>query len=264
MKYLFILSIFISVACLQKNNPKKQETTIMKSEMIVKEYPFQLGDSIVTVLLIGKETDKKIIYFNLHENETTSIKAGNEIVNTYGGMFYRIKAVGNRLITFSKNKQTYQFDPNRIFTKTGIKKTLEKYSKYTADSKEIVERFSKQLIDSFFTTKTMVVALHNNSKSAYSILHYKKGQEYEKDADSLHISARWDESDFFYVTNLRFFQILKNKDFNVVLQNDKTVEDDGSLSVFCGMKNIPYINVEAGNNHLKEQIEMIREILSIE
>ena len=39
--------------------------------------------------------------------------------------------------------------------------------------------------------------------------------------------------------------------------------DDGSLSVYCGMKKIPYINVEAQRGHLQEQIAMLKELQNL-
>jgi hypothetical protein len=48
--------------------------------------------------------------------------------------------------------------------------------------------------------------------------------------------------------------------YNVVLQNNTTVEDDGSLSVYCGKNRISYINFESESGHFEEQIKMITEI----
>ena len=61
-------------------------------------------------------------------------------------------------------------------------------------------------------------------------------------------------------TEENYFDNIKRLGFNVVLQNNMKVTDDGSLSVYCGKQRIPYINVEAENGHLTEQKEMLAAI----
>jgi hypothetical protein len=43
-----------------------------------------------------------------------------------------------------------------------------------------------------------------------------------------------------------------------MLQDNANVPDDGSMSVYFARQGIPYLNIEANNGHLKEQIEMVR------
>jgi hypothetical protein len=74
----------------------------------------------------------------------------------------------------------------------------------------------------------------------------------------VHQSGRCAPGDFFYVTDQRFFDYLKARNFNVTLQDDAHVPDDGSLSVYFARRGIPYVNVEADTHHLREQIEMVR------
>ena len=47
-------------------------------------------------------------------------------------------------------------------------------------------------------------------------------------------------------------------DFNVMLQDNANVPDDGSMSVYFARQRIPYLNIEANTDHLQEQIEMVR------
>lgn len=65
--------------------------------------------------------------------------------------------------------------------------------------------------------------------------------------------------EFFYTTDLRLFNSLKRK-FSIVLQDNRTVIDDGSLSIYCGRNNISYINVEAKYDCYKEQLEMLEDL----
>jgi D-alanyl-D-alanine dipeptidase len=50
---------------------------------------------------------------------------------------------------------------------------------------------------------------------------------------------------------------------NVVLQDNRQVTDDGSLSVYCGKWGIPYVNVEAQHEHLEQQLQMLKVLLRI-
>ena len=44
----------------------------------------------------------------------------------------------------------------------------------------------------------------------------------------------------------------------MLLQDNANVPDDGSMSVYFARLGIPYLNIEAHNDHLQEQIEMVR------
>jgi hypothetical protein len=59
-----------------------------------------------------------------------------------------------------------------------------------------------------------------------------------------------DEDDFIYTTSVYFFRKLKDAGLNVVLQNNDSIGDDGSLSVLCGKTGRSYINIEAEHGHL--------------
>jgi len=47
------------------------------------------------------------------------------------------------------------------------------------------------------------------------------------------------------------------------LQNNKSVTDDGSLSVFCGNEKIVYVNIECEFGHYTEQESMLEKIIKI-
>ncbi len=68
--------------------------------------------------------------------------------------------------------------------------------------------------------------------------------------------------DFILTTEKAFFNYLKQKKLNVVLQHPRPY-DDGSLSVYAGKKKIRYINVEALHGHLDEQVRMLEALKAI-
>jgi len=114
------------------------------------------------------------------------------------------------------------------------------------------------LVCSALGREPVIAALHNTVDGHYSIESYRPGAQHAAAAADLHISPSRSRFDFFYVTDRRFFDYLKQRDFNVVLQNNAAVPDDGSLSVYFAKKGIPYLNVETELGQLDRQIEMVR------
>ena len=108
-----------------------------------------------------------------------------------------------------------------------------------------------------------VVALHNNTPERYGANSYAPGQEYAQDAAAVHLVPGSDLDDFFFVTEHGIYQALVELGFNVVLQNNAAVTDDGSLSVYCGQHRIPYVNVEAQHGHLRQQIDMLTSLFTV-
>jgi D-alanyl-D-alanine dipeptidase len=83
------------------------------------------------------------------------------------------------------------------------------------------------------------------------------------DASDVHLVAEQDPDDFFFVTDRMVYNDLKELGFNCVLQNNEKVTDDGSLSVYCGTRNICYVNVEAQHGHLEQQVAMLRALVGV-
>jgi len=220
--------------------------------------PFKAGNAIVTaeVFQHGKPWPTMI---NVHDDENTSVAAGKIIIEQSGGRLIELSHGGKRLITFNLNGERFSFDPNRIFSDAGIRDTLERRSTWSEAAHRTVKRFAKQFLEHFaLDREPVVMALHNTVDGTYSIESYRPGAEHAAAAADLHISTNRSRFDFFYVTDKRFFDFLKQRDFNAVLQDNAVVPDDGSLSVYFARKGIPYVNIEAELNHLNAQIEMVR------
>jgi len=266
---LFVLTIFFYASC---GNTSIEDIIVEKSKNLIaidtalNHNPISIDTLSVVFNLENNKVffniyefkKNNIIYFNIHDNENTSVKAVKTIFTEIGGRLIEIQAQGKRLISFSSNENIYRFDPNRIFSKDGIKNTLNSYGKYSQSSYTIIQNFADFITDSLLVDAETIVTLHNNSNLGYSINSYKKGGILEKDALNININPNYDPDDFFYVTDSIFFNKIKKKKFNIVLQDNKNVRNDGSLSVDCGKKNIRYINVEAQHGHLQEQITMLK------
>lgn len=196
---------------------------------------------------------------NVHDDENTSVEAGKVSLNVDGGRIIELVHTGERLITFRLDGQTYQFDPNRIFSDAGIVATLKKHSTYSEAAHAEIKKFATQYLERFaFDKEPFIIALHNTSDTIFSVLTFAPGGTAASDAAEVHVNPNRSRFDFFYVTDKRFYDYLKARDYNVVLQNNAQVSDDGSLSVYFSQKGIPYINVEADVHHLENQIEMVK------
>lgn len=191
----------------------------------------------------------------LHENENTCISAFNALPNSSPFVLYSISQMGNRLLEFKEKNKIYYFDPNRIFSKTGIIKTLKKYN--TSYPKKIINKiaeFSDKILEitAIKNSSKHIIAIHNNTNGKFSA----KSFNYYSRASKIYISKSKDPDDFFIVTQLSDFIFFKSQNQNVVLQS-KSAADDGSLSIYCQKNRISYINVEAQHGHKKQQILML-------
>jgi hypothetical protein len=102
------------------------------------------------------------------------------------------------------------------------------------------------------------VAVHNNKGADYSAMAYLPCGQLAKDCASLHISQSLCPHDFILTTDSGIYGCLVDLGLNVVLQDNEGASDDGSLSVYCGRHDIPYVNVEAKTGHLGQQLAMLQ------
>ncbi len=83
----------------------------------------------------------------LHGNENTCIAASLALPHPALFTLYDLLENGNRLIKYSYSNKNYYFDPNRIFSKEGIMKTLKKYNKsYPENLIAKVKKFSEAIL----------------------------------------------------------------------------------------------------------------------
>lgn len=214
--------------------------------------PYQLGNTTIRLSISGYEGH--YVYVHLHENEGTSLQAAKNILKQRPGKLITISSRGNRMIRFSFDGQHYRFDPNRIFTRFGLRKTLTAHSaRVTPEAITIVEKFAHTITHAL--RGHTIVALHNNTND--SVTSYLTGGKFSHNANQIAYKRGSNPHNFFLVTEKNMFEILKKKDFNVVLQNNDHVTDDGSLSVFAAQHGISYINVEAAHGALADQTLML-------
>jgi hypothetical protein len=225
----------------------------------------RLGESTVDIAISTSERPgSKHFFCNLHHDENTAVEAGLIVLSHHGGRLVELQHGGKRNIRFRLDGEVFLVDPNRIFTTEGVHQTLAKLSRRTTDAEHAVERFGKELLSIFSIERTdTVIALYNNSEGDYSALSYKNGGKLASDAAAVFINDDRDPDDFFFVTETAVYDALRRRGYNVVLQDNRRVTDDGSLSVYCGRAQLRYINVEAQHGHLAEQVAMILDLQDV-
>ena len=222
-------------------------------------FPYMLGKTVVKVerysTTLPSHTSS-LTYFHPHEDEVTSYKETKKFIDKYGGTLYAIKQNGKRLIQFVLKGRKYTFDPNRIFTKQGVRATLEKYGPSSPEAIEKVYYFALWL--SGVISSPRVIAVHNNYNKGYNIKSYQK-----KDGTKilgikkLYINPNKSTGNFIYTTNSHLFSFAKFNRDNTALQ-DTAIEDDGSYSVFAQKHNIDYVNIEATRGDAHNNKKLLR------
>ncbi len=226
-------------------------------EISTNAIPMEIGETIVE-LVVHESAAPGLTYFNLHDNENTSVKAALDVIRQYGGRLYELKHSGTRNIVFYLDDVRYEFDPNRIFTESGCRETLERYGPVNDLAINEVGFFAENLINQINPADLgYIVTLHNNTRGGYSILSYSEGGDYAAEASQVFTGDNIDPDDFYFITDQVLYEKLRAFGLNVVLQDNENMTDDGSLSVWSAQNHIPYVNIEAQNGHRRYQKSMI-------
>ncbi len=218
---------------------------------------FPLGDGLIHAIVHQCGAPRPTM-INVHDDENTSVEAGLANINRFGGRLIELVHSGERLVTFSVAGDKFSFDPNRIFSDAGIEDTLKKKSHYSKAAHAAIKSFAARYLDHFaLDREPAIIALHNTVDGIFSVESFGPSGYLGSNAASVHVSSKRSKFDFFYVTEKKFCDYLVVRNFNVVLQNNANVTDDGSMSVYFSRKKIPYINIEAEMGHLQNQVEMV-------
>ena len=222
----------------------------------------QLGDASVR-LLSSAPASAGLTYVSVHENEQTAVTAARQLIARRGGRLLELRAQRQRLVSFGIEGVRYTFDPNRIFTAPGIEKTLRRYGPYTQAAHNAVAHLAEVIIEQVQRNLTPpIVAVHNNGAGSLSVQSYQRGGPLQAEVTEVSVHPQRDPDDFFLATERSLYERLHKLQFNVVLQSPRAT-DDGSLSVFCQQRGVPYLNVEAEYGHLAEQVRMLEAVLAV-
>ncbi len=233
----------------------------VKGKMKKRVKSMKLGSTKVSIS-VYKKGDSKITYFCPHANEPGSVKAAKKIVNENGGTLVEVNNDMKRSVVFSIDGVKYAFDPNRVFTNEGIKLSLLKWGKikykdenrYSEDAHAAVKAYS-EFLKSELSGSEIIIGVHNNSDG-------EGVTEEEMDAGDSYRNPDMDSDNFYLVIDKKHFEYFKEKKLNVIYESENA-DDDGSVSIYCREKCIPYINVETQYKQLQNQLDMLREALEM-
>lgn len=226
---------------------------------IPEQQKHQLGQTTVQFITTCKQPAAGVVFVHVHENETTAFESTQKLLEKYQwGCLVTLKSQGQRNITFNWQNKSYSFDPNRIYTPKGRIATLAKSQPFNKEVDKMVNAMADSFLNHFIKWQRLVIAVHNNTDGGGLTIHsFKKGGVFAADAKKVFINPAHDEDDFFYTTDHRIFNFLKKKGFNVLLQHNEKVADDGSLSVYAAQKQIPYLNIETQAGEEARQLVML-------
>jgi D-alanyl-D-alanine dipeptidase len=216
----------------------------------------------VTTTFPGATEPVSVAFVSVHDDEETAVEAAGDVLRARGGRRLELRHTGAREIAFRIGAVDHRIDPNRIFTPAGRRATLESLSTWSQPADDVVAAFADELLSTLAVDDVdLVVAIHNNTSDRYAATSYAPGGPLAADAARVSLRPGGDADDFFFVTDAAIFSALADRGHTVILQNEATVTDDGSLSVWCGRMGIPYVNVEAEHGHREEQAAMLRDLL---
>ena len=221
-----------------------------------------IGNKKIPLKVIKYMSNTDIVLLCLHDDETTSVTAAKSVLSRTGGVLLRISNNNTRLISFTLGGKKYRFDPNRMFSRVGIRQNLKELNRSYAEAAVLaIEKFAQFLLANLPKNTPTLIAIHNNRNGGYSAESYMRGDVYENDIDDHLIHEVQDKDNFLLTTDKKLFKELKPSGYNLLLQDNKKAREDGSLSVYYGRKKKSYLNVETELGQLEEQVRMINAVV---
>lgn len=228
---------------------------------------YRMGENKIKVVeSCYKNCRRRMLFINVHDNEQTSRVAADSFLKEHGGKLVHFANDSGRNISFLLNNHCFAFDPNRIYSRGGRLASLTLLADSTSEqnidgAEKVVSLLAKKILQKYIDKRPLIVALHNNSDSNFSIRSYLHSQDSLPNSGMCFVNPAMDEDDFILTTDRKLFAAIKAKNISVVWENEKVIKDDGSLSVYAALQHIPYINIEAEHGHLAQQLQMLRAVV---
>jgi hypothetical protein len=108
-----------------------------------------------------------------------------------------------------------------------------------------------------------IIALHNNTDEEYSVKSYTQNGDRRSDAKAVYADSLQDTDDMILTIDSILFQKIAKNRYNSILQDNINARRDGSLSVYCGERNIRYINIETQHGKVEQYQQMLETLCVI-
>ncbi|RYZ00385.1 MAG: hypothetical protein EOO11_01825 [Chitinophagaceae bacterium] len=222
---------------------------------------FRIGERVLALQRQVTDNESPFVLLSLHNNESNVSGTARKYIYENGGEFFELLNDGQREIAFTLFEKQMNVDPNCIFTPKGRNQDLSINRKTDVVISHQINGLAQFILNELPFEKALV-SLHGNAAGEYTIDDYKKGGQRQRDAWMLHRNPEKPATDFFVTTSRPVFDLLKQKNYNVVLQSARC-SDDGSLAVFCGRTRRTYIGIETAQSNSASQEEMIRTVAGL-
>ena len=272
----FILLFFVFAAAAQKKCDAPNNTANLPCVKNV----LKLGDNEFEVRVYTKlYKNRRIIdrtFAVVHHNEQKGLDAAKKVIAEDGGRLVEVVSKDNDgkprrylHIDFGNNTNVC-VDPNRIYSKRGIRKFFAGYPRaednledvctpitpdmFDSDSDELireVSRFGTELMKIVTNNNQhkFIIGVHNNVDAKLNVESWNAPGGEAKTAVGVFLAnssphdAVMDKDDFILVSNKNLFAKILNlgEPYNLALQEDKKyldknkeLTDDGSMSIYFG------------------------------
>ena len=288
--YIFLFVLIFTVL-LFPAQVSAQDSIVKKTHILL------LGETRVKVNVYEKN-GAPVTFVAPHFNERLAGKLARESIAKNGGRFVEIESfnqngVPARQLDFNFKGKFYSIDPNRIYTADG-----RRCGGYSSEIERAVKRFADKFLKillapdgkSLRKGERFIIAVHNNNDVDDKAAHQKAGDltatafvknigfsralhgAFQAQAAGAYLSNQENDQDnFVFLSSTQFIGFFVEKGFNVVVQKSASElqsggcnTDDGSLSVFSSLADIPYICLEAdaqsGGERQKRMIESVYQL----
>ena len=200
---------------------------------------------------------ESITFVNLHDNENTAAEAAMNYLLRHGGRLVELRHGRGREVVIRRRGQLDRFDPNRMFTLAGLRRTLDYYHSLSDDNLAVAGAFVGEITELIGPlTGIPIVAVHNNFDGSLAIHDFQPGQLYGAAAREVVMNAREDPDNFFFTNSPELFAGLSSRGFNAALMRPEP-PDIGSLGYLVNRSGGIYVLVEVEHGRLKQQLRML-------
>lgn len=217
----------------------------------------RLGETQILIKKMQYGDVKDVLYINLHDDEKSSVEAAQSLLKKEGGLLVKFENNRKRNIRFRLKGKYYMFDPNRMFSREGASQSLRELGRVSNDAVNEVVKLGQRIIQFIPENPSCVVALHNNTEGRFGVNSYRPGSPIAGNAKMYYENPADDPDDIFFTTDSLLYHRLSSEKFNSIWQDNSNVRRDGSLSVYCGERNIRYINCETQHGKTEKYLTML-------
>ena len=199
-------------------------------------------------------------FVNLHDNENTSVEAAKTYISRHGGRLVELEHGRGRTVVIRRDGVLHRFDPNRMFTESGLRRSLDYFHNLSEENFALAADFARHVTGLIGLQQDKpVIAVHNNTQGKLTIHDFKPGEWYGEDTRDIFINPSEDPDDFFFTNSPALFRALESMRYNVALMVEQP-PDRGSLGNLVDRLGGVYVLVEAEHGHLSRQVAMLEDL----